>query len=84
MNRLVFDPKQNLQSNMSTFGFGNIPHQPKEETTPMPVNLEEADIVVDLNYIISEKPKAKIVRDFLRENLASIKSEEDLIFNDNE
>lgn len=48
----------------------------------MPVTLDDIDDeeVIDLEYIISEKPKPKIVREFMKENLASIKSEEDLLF----
>jgi len=48
----------------------------------MPTTLDDIDDeeVIDLEYIISEKPKPKIVREFMRENLASIKSEEDLLF----
>lgn len=36
---------------------------------------------INIGYIIKEKPKPKIVREFLRQNLASIKSEEELMFN---
>lgn len=36
---------------------------------------------INIGYIIKEKPKPKIVREFLKQNLASIKSEEELMFN---
>jgi hypothetical protein len=53
----------------------------EEETHPMPSGLEEdQDIIVDLKYIIENKPKPKVVREFLRENLTSIRSEEDTLF----
>ena len=35
---------------------------------------------ITVNYIIKKKPKAKIVREFLKQNLASIRSEEELMF----
>jgi hypothetical protein len=72
---------------LSMIGFQQRPgiHQPfnpKKEPPKekIPMTMEEADIIVDLNYIIENKPKAKVVREFLRENLASIKSEDDLLF----
>ena len=41
---------------------------------------EEEEEIVDLNYIITERPKAKIVREFMKYNLSLIKSEEDMLF----
>jgi len=35
---------------------------------------------VDLKYIVEERPKPKIVREFMKKNLESIKSEEESLF----
>lgn len=35
---------------------------------------------ITIKYIIDHKPRTKVVREFFRENLAAIKSEEDLLF----
>jgi len=35
---------------------------------------------VDLQYIIENKPPPKVVREFLRENICSIRSKEDIMF----
>lgn len=35
---------------------------------------------IDLKYIIKNKPKTAIVRDFLRANICSIENDDDLIF----
>jgi len=84
MNRLVIDPRMNPNFGFATLGLNPRPQPPPivvpQATTPMPATLEEANEVVDLKYIIENKPKAKIVREYLKAQLASIKSEEDMIF----
>ena len=50
--------------------------QPKPEQVVD--DLEEEEI--DLDYIIDEKPKPKVVREFMKAQLETIKSEEDLLF----
>ncbi len=86
MNRLVTDPRMQPNMNFATLGWGMPVMAPPAmaskiaETTSMPAALEEMDEKVDLKYIIENKPKAKIVREYLRANLASIRSEEDMIF----
>lgn len=42
--------------------------------------IDEAPTEITIKYIIENKPKTKYVREFLRINLASIKSEEELLF----
>jgi hypothetical protein len=46
-------------------------------------NYEEessSDEDVNIQYIINKKPKTSIVREFLRANICSIRSEDDLLF----
>lgn len=87
MNNLVIDPRliRNDQLSMaflpskirkeekiSVYSGGNV------EPEPIINDLEEEEITLD--FIINEKPKAKIVREYMRINLEAIKSEEDIIF----
>jgi hypothetical protein len=41
---------------------------------------ESSGETIDLSYIIREKPKAKVVRQFLRENLAAIQGDDEVLF----
>lgn len=50
-----------------------------EEVTINDVIVDDEEIV-DLQYIVKNKPKTKIVREFMKYNLSLIKSEEDKIF----
>lgn len=43
-------------------------------------SISSSEEEITLEYIIAEKPKVKIVREFFRENLAAIKSEEAELF----
>lgn len=43
-------------------------------------DLEKKEVVVDLSYIINETPKPKVVREFFRQLLSTIKSEEEEMF----
>ncbi len=65
-------------SNGMHFAMLNIQPRKQEEKKEDPPDMDS--IVVDIDYIISEKPSVKIVREFMRENLASIKSPEDEMF----
>lgn len=58
-----------------------IPAAPATTTTVAPTRQALAnEVVVDLDYIISERPSIKIVRDFFRANLATIRSDEEKMF----
>lgn len=48
---------------------------------PPPV-LEESssEETIDLAYIVREKPKTKVVREFMRENLAAIQGDDEALF----
>lgn len=90
MNKILMDPRMGLphQPN-NTLGIGRqmtipqmrMPIQQEITRSNMPETLSDPiDEVVDLNFIIKNKPKSKIVREFMKYNLASIMSEEDLLF----
>lgn len=54
---------------------------PARQSTSAPILKEEKDEnVIDLKYIIKDKPKAKIVRKFMKDNLESIKTDGEEIF----
>lgn len=44
-------------------------------------NVASSSEEIDIAYIIKNKPKVKIVREFMRETLGDIKCEEELFFN---
>jgi hypothetical protein len=48
---------------------------------PALMSSDESSEEDQIEYIISEKPKTKIVREFFRNELASIMSEEEKLFN---
>jgi hypothetical protein len=49
-----------------------------------PIFQEPEEEEVDLNYIIENKPKASIVREFMRHNLCTIRSEGEQLFEGSE
>ncbi len=53
-----------------------------EEPPKKMITMDEMEDMeeIDLEYIIENKPKAKVVREFMQYNLDSIISEEDLLF----
>lgn len=56
---------------------------PQLAAADMPVALDPSDSseeVIDLDYIIIERPPTKIVREFFQENLKGILSEEAKLF----
>jgi len=63
---------------------------PKEPEKPKEVHLNKEKMIVEdessegltIHEIIRTKPSIKIVREFFRQNLASIKSEEELLFDE--
>lgn len=64
---------------------GDTPKPDKKVEVAPPqkmVSMDELEDIeeVDLEYIIENKPKAKVVREFMKYNLDSIISEEDLLF----
>lgn len=50
------------------------------EGSELPKPNDPNTIKVDTDYIVEEKPSVKIVREFFRANLKSIKSEEEVMF----
>ena len=52
--------------------------EPKQDNITIGTN--EIIENIDLNYIITNKPKPKIVREFMQANLESILGEEEMLF----
>lgn len=54
----------------------------KEEPPKETIVIGTNEIIenIDLNYIITNKPKPKIVREFMQANLESILGEEEMLF----
>ena len=44
------------------------------------MDFESSEEIIDTQYIIENKPSVNIVRDFMRTNICSIKSDDDLYF----
>ena len=68
--------------------YGTLPQKKQDNKPQINLHVDEStkDIIdegpteITIKYIIENKPKPKYVREFLRINLASIKSEEELLF----
>ena len=77
-----------MASNWDTFIFGRRPQPvsaPAEIFIPeLPGNkkplMEDSSEEIDLNYIIQERPKTKIIREFFRAHIENIKCDEEKMF----
>ena len=76
LNPVAAAPNFNNFGGTSDRGALNRPPIADVEISSINEDVEE----VTIEYIINEKPKTKVVREFFEHNLASIKSEEDLLF----
>lgn len=78
--------RPHLNTPLPSFGNQNIQKMPVKmvpiQAIPIVPDDDDDEEVVDLKYIIKNKPKTKIVREFMRYNLCQIKSEEDVLFDD--
>lgn len=62
---------------------GNLMHQaPEGKASVRTITQPQEEETIDVTYIVKEKPSVKIVRAFLKATLASLKSEEEVLFDE--
>lgn len=81
MNRLVVDPRQNGKPDPFAMTNMHKAMPSKQEILPTPAIDDVEEEEIDLEYIIREKPKPKIVREFMQAQLDNIVGDEEELFN---